>query len=116
VPPKTVDAYLASIAPDQRRALKQVRAQIKAQAPQAIETISYGIPTYKVDGRPLTYFAAYKRHLSLFALPTEELPESARDHIAARGTIRFTPERPLPAPTLRKLLRARLAAIKAGER
>ena len=115
-PARSVDAYLAALTPEQRSALKKVRAQIKAAAPQAIETISYGLPTYKIDGKPLTYFGAYKAHLSLYALPTEELPASARDHLAAKGTIRFTPDKPLPAPTLRKLLKSRIAAIKSGKR
>ena len=113
---KAVDDYLAKQPPDRRRALKAVRAQIKAVAPDAVETLSYGMPTYKVDGRALAYFAAFKAHLSLFALPTEELPPSARSRIAAKGTIQFTPEDPRPAPVLRKLLKARLAAIRSGKR
>ena len=113
---KAVDEYLATQPPDRRRALKAVRAQIKAAAPDAVETLSYGMPTYKVDGKALAYFAAFKEHLSLFALPTEELPQSARRRIAAKGTIQFTPEDPLPSPVLRKLLKARLAAIRSGKR
>jgi uncharacterized protein YdhG (YjbR/CyaY superfamily) len=113
---KAVDDYLARLPPDRRRALRAVRAQITAVAPDAVETLSYGIPTYKVDGKPLAYFAAFKAHLSLFALPTEALPASAKSHLAAKGTIRFTPEDPLPAPVLRKLLKSRLAAIRGGKR
>ena len=113
---KAVDAYLAKLPPDRRRALRRVRAQIRAVAPDAVEALSYGIPAYKVDGKPLAYFAAFKAHLSLFALPAEELPASARSHRAAKGTIRFTPEDPLPAPVLRKLLKSRLAAIRGATR
>ncbi len=113
---KAVDEYLAKLPPDRRRSLKAVRAQIKAAAPDAVETLSYGMPTYKVDGQPLAYFAAFKAHLSLFALPTDELPPSARSHLAAKGTIQFTPEDPLPAPVLRKLLKSRLAAIRSSKR
>jgi uncharacterized protein YdhG (YjbR/CyaY superfamily) len=113
---KAVDEYLAKLPPDRRRALRAVRAQIKVAAPDAVETLSYGMPTYKVDGEPRAYFAAFKAHLSLFALPTEELPASARRRIAAKGTIQFTPEDPLPAPVLRKLLKSRLAAIRSGKR
>ena len=113
---KAVDEYLAKLPPDRRRALRSVRAEIKAAAPDAVETVSYGMPTYKVDGKPLAYFAAFKAHLSLFALPIEELPASAKRHLAAKGTIQFTPEDPLPAPVLRKLLKSRLAAIRSGKR
>jgi uncharacterized protein YdhG (YjbR/CyaY superfamily) len=112
---KAVDEYLAKLPPDRRTVLRAVRAQIRAVAPDAVETLSYGIPTYKVDGKPLAYFAAFKAHLSLFALPTEELPASARRHLAAKGTIQFTPEDPLPEPVLRKLLKSRLAAIRGGK-
>ena len=113
---KDVDEYLAKLPPAHRRALRAVRAEIKTVAPDAVETLSYGMPTYKVDGKALAYFAAFKAHLSLFALPTEELPASARGHLAAKGTIQFTPEEPLPAPVLRKLLKSRLAAIRSGKR
>ncbi|SRR6266511_423727 len=109
----SVDEYLAAVPPDQRRALGKLRAQIKAAAPTAKESISYGLPTFKLDGRPLAYFGAASKHVSLYALDAS-LPELKNYDTSGKGTIRFTPEKPLPASLVTKLLRARIAALKKG--
>lgn len=108
---KSVDAYLAAVPPDQRRALAKLRAQIKAAAPTAKESISYGMPTFKLDGRPLAYFGAATKHVSLYALRTD-LPELKNYDTSVKGTIRFTPDEPLPASLVTKLVKARIAALK----
>ena len=110
----TVDAYMAGLRDEQRRELGKIRRLIKAAAPEAVESISYAIPTYKVDGQRLAYFAAFENHMSLYALPTKSMPADAKRHLASKGTIRFTPEDPLPSALVTKLVKARLADIKAG--
>jgi uncharacterized protein YdhG (YjbR/CyaY superfamily) len=110
---KSVDAYLAAVPPDQRRALDKLRAQIRRVAPDATESISYGMPTFKLGGRPLAYFGAASKHLSLYALDTR-LPELKSYDTSGKGTIRFTPDKPLPASLVTKLLKARIAALKKG--
>ena len=115
---KTVDEYLAALPDDQRRALTQVRALIKAAAPDATEVISYGLPTYKLDGRPVVYFGAATAHLSLYAVGTTDakgkaLTELKKYDTSGKGTVRFTPDDPLPAALVTKIVKANLARIRS---
>ena len=110
--PESIDAYLAGVPEDQRRALGKLRAQIKAVAPAATETISYGLPTFKLDGRALVYFAAAANHCSLYGLPTDFAELKSYD--TSKGTIRFPADKPLPASLVTKLLKARIARLKKG--
>ena len=114
---KTVDDYLAALPDDKRRALKRVRAQIKAAAPGAIEVLSYGMPTYKLDGRPVVYFGAAKAHLSLYAIGVTDargrpLTELKKYDTSGKGTVRFTPDNPLPAALVTKIVKANVARIR----
>ena len=108
----TIDAYLAKATPDQSRVLEQLRRQIKAIAPRATETISYGIPTLKLDGKPLIYFGAWKDYCSVYGVPMD-LPELKKYELK-KGTIRFQTDNPLPASLVKKLVKARIAAIEKG--
>src|SRR6185503_8640016 len=66
--PASIDDYLATLTPEQRAVMAKLRATIGAAAPRAVEVIRYGMPGYKLDGRGLISFAAWKRHYSLYAL------------------------------------------------
>lgn len=111
-----VDRYLAALPEPQRRQLDHVRATIRAVAPMATESISYGIPAFKQDGRPLIYYSAWKRHCAIYGLPYE-LVERHRAELEqferAKGTIRFTVEHPLPDDLLRVMVGEHLAALAA---
>ena len=96
---KDIDEYLGRLPADQRAALVKVRRTIKAAAPEAIGSISYGVPTFKLDGRPLLYFAALKEHLSLYA--------------TSKGTVRFTPDEPVSAAVVTKFVKERIALIQS---
>jgi uncharacterized protein YdhG (YjbR/CyaY superfamily) len=109
--PKTVNEYLAGIPEPARTTLKKVRAVIRSVAPpEATEGISYGMPTFKYKGM-LASFAAFSDHCSLFpgAGPTIEFKDELKDFQTSKGTIRFAPNKPLPATLLKKLLKARIA-------
>jgi uncharacterized protein YdhG (YjbR/CyaY superfamily) len=113
--PQTVDQYLAGVPDSARTTLNKVRAVIRSVAPaEATEGISYGIPTFKYKGM-LASFAAFSDHCSLFpgAGPTIEFKNELKDFQTSKGTIRFAPDKPLPATLLKKLLKAR---IKENER
>ena len=110
----TVAAYLKAVPPASRAALQTLRKTIKAAAPQATEGISYGIPCFKHHGI-LVYFAAFKDHCSLFMSTyfTQAFKKELASYDVAKGTIRFTPDKPLPAALVRKLVKARIAQNEA---
>jgi uncharacterized protein YdhG (YjbR/CyaY superfamily) len=116
--PAAVEAYLASVPEKQRAALEKIRRTIRAAAPEATETISYQMPAFKDHGRYLVSYAAFKDHCSLFpgSGVIESLGDELRPFVSGRGTLRFTPEKPIPATLVRKIVKARLAENEARRR
>lgn len=105
---KTVDAYLAAVSPEQRSALERLRATIRAAAPQAEECISYGIPGYKLNGY-LVGFGAGKNHCSFYpGAIVQDLKADLKNYDLSKGTIRFQPDKPLPATLVKKLVKLRV--------
>jgi uncharacterized protein YdhG (YjbR/CyaY superfamily) len=114
-PAKDVDSYLAAVPADARAALEKLRNTIKAAAPRAEEVISYQIPTFKY-GRPLVAFAAFPKHCSFFVMSTAVMKaheDMLRSYDTSAGTIRFSPDRPLPATLVKKLVKARIVENEA---
>ena len=114
--PKTVREYLARVPPEQRAALEKLRQTIKAVVPAAAEVISYQIPTFKLDGRRLVSYAAFKNHCSFFpgAGPVERYQEELKSYRTSKGTIQFSPEDPLPVALIKKLVRTRVELNEAA--
>lgn len=112
----TMDEYLAALPAEARAALERVRAVVAGVAPDAVEGKSYGVPAYLYAGRPLLGFSAATKHLSLFPFSPAAI-EAVADRLAgfdlAKGTIRFTPEHPVPDDVLADLVRARLRELEA---
>jgi uncharacterized protein YdhG (YjbR/CyaY superfamily) len=107
---KSVDEYLNAQPADVRAALEKLRAQIKAAAPKAEESISYGMPAYKYKGA-LVYFGAFKDHCSFFPGSSSILAnkEGLKGYKISKGTIQFTPEKPLPAALIKSIVKERVA-------
>lgn len=114
--PKDVDAYLARLPVDQRVALSKLRRTINAAAPGMVGSISYGVATYKFDGKPVVYFGAAKAHCAIYGPAISRVEKGLEGFDRSKGTVRFTPDKPLPAALVSKLVRARVAEIKAGGR
>ncbi|HTO94667.1 MAG TPA: DUF1801 domain-containing protein [Bacteroidota bacterium] len=109
-PAKDVDAYIAAAPANARKALRALRNTVKAAAQEADEVISYGMPAYKYRGQ-LVYFAAFVDHCSFFPGSKRILKTFSRElkpFDASAGTIRFTPEKPLPAALVKKIVRLRM--------
>ena len=110
-PPRDVSEYLSRVPKTQRDALEKLRQTIKSIAPDAVEVISYQIPTFKLNGRMLVSYAAFSEHCSFFpgAGPIDLHQSDLKSFITSKGTIRFTPEKPIPAVLLRKLVKTRIS-------
>jgi uncharacterized protein YdhG (YjbR/CyaY superfamily) len=113
-PAQDVDDYLAALPPEPRAALERLRRTIREAAPDAVETIAYGMPAFRQDGRFLVSYAAYKNHCSLFPASQgmkEELGERLDPYVSGKGTLRFRPDRPIPASLVRSIVRIRLREV-----
>jgi uncharacterized protein YdhG (YjbR/CyaY superfamily) len=113
----TFDEYLASLPGPQRAELERVRRVVRRAVPDAEESVSYGMPAFKYDKRPLLGFRASKNHLSVFPFSPEAI-DAARGALEgfdiSKGTVRFTPEQPVPDAALEELVRNRLREIEGG--
>ena len=97
---ETIEQYLAAIPPEEAEALSRLRATIRSVAPDATESISYGIPTFKHGGRPLIYLGTSKKGLAIYG--------------TSAGTMHFPPDGVPDETFLRPLLEARIAEIEAA--
>lgn len=107
--PTSVDDYIASFPIEVQDAMNQVRATIKQSAPDAEETISYGMPAYKLHGI-LVYFAAFKNHIGLYALPSgnEAFKEALKAYKTGKGSIQFQLNKPLPLNLIAQIVNFRV--------
>ena len=114
-----IRAYLAALPPESRGAVGRLRALIRAAAPKAVESRSYGILGYKVDGRAFVYCAGWKQHVSLYPV-TAAMRRDHADAIApfqvSKGTLRFPLDAPLPAALVKRLLKTRLKEMATAGR
>jgi uncharacterized protein YdhG (YjbR/CyaY superfamily) len=111
------DEYLAGVPEPQRAELERLRDVVQRSAPGVEEAISYGMPTFKYKKRPLLGFRASKNHLSVFPFSPGAI-DAAWDALAgfdlSKGTVRFTPEQPIPDSALELLLQHRLRELEGG--
>jgi uncharacterized protein YdhG (YjbR/CyaY superfamily) len=110
----TVDDYLTTITPTQLAQYRRVRGIVKRLVPDAEETISYGVPTFKYKGTYLLYFGAFAHHMSLYpasASLMEAVPELEKFRVS-KGTLRFTEKDPIPDNLIEKMVTHRLGEIK----
>ena len=109
--PTSIDEYISGCAEGVRPVLQQIRATIKAAVPEAEETISYSIPAFKLQGRNLVYFAAYRKHIGLYPVPSGN-SEFEKDFTpyktSGKGAIQFPLDKPMPLKLIERIVKFRV--------
>jgi uncharacterized protein YdhG (YjbR/CyaY superfamily) len=106
----SIDEYIAAFPQETQKILKEIRATIKAAAPQAEEKISYQMPTFFLNGN-LIHFAAFKNHIGLYPTPsgTEAFKEEIAKYKSAKGSIQLPIDEPMPLKLISRIVKFRVA-------
>lgn len=107
---ETIDEYIAEFPPETRKVLEELRALIRATAPEATERISYAIPTFFLK-KNLVHFAAFERHVGFYpgASGIEAFQEELKPYKFAKGSVQFPLGQPLPTDLIRRIVEYRVA-------
>ncbi|MBE2197209.1 MAG: DUF1801 domain-containing protein [Anaerolinea sp.] len=102
---KSIDEYIAGFPPDVQEILEKIRITIRKAAPDAEETISYQMPTFKLKGN-LVHFAAFKKHIGLYPTPTgiEEFKDELSAYKNAKGSVQFPLDKPIPFDLISRIV------------
>jgi uncharacterized protein YdhG (YjbR/CyaY superfamily) len=101
---KTIDEYINSFPKESSLILKKVRSTIKESAPNAKEKISYGIPTFYLNGN-LVHFGGFKKHIGFFPTPKtiEKFKKELSSYETSKGTVKFPLDKPIPFDLIKKI-------------
>ena len=107
---KTIDEYIKTFPEDVQSILEKIRQTIKKTASEAVETISYQMPTFNLDGKYLVYFAGWKNHIAFYPVPTgtEAFEKEISPYIKGKGTLQFPLNKPIPYDLIIKIVKSRL--------
>lgn len=107
---KTVEEYIKSFPQDIQPLLEKFREVIKTSAPDASEGISYGMPAYKLNGKPLVYFAGFKKHIGFYATPTghTEFADELSTYRQGKGSVQFPFDKPIPYDLIKRIVAFRV--------
>jgi len=108
--PTNVNEYIADFPEDIQSLLNEVRFTIKQAAPEAEESIVYGMPAYKTHGKPLVYFAAFKNHIGFYATPTghAEFAKELSKYKQGKGSVQFPIDQPIPYDLIARIVEFRV--------
>lgn len=112
----TIDEYIAQVPDPVQAIMQELRKIVKEVAPEAVETISYAIPTFKLNGS-VVYFAAYARHIGVYPCPAgdDDFQQALASYRRGKGTAQFPLDQPFPFELFRKLVAFRLAETQANK-
>ena len=114
--PTSVEDYFSRLPKEQVKILQKLRKKIKTLVPEAVETISYGMPAYKYKGKPLIYYAVFKDHFSIFPNPSPigKLSKELEPYKVAKGTIQYPLGTEFSEDLLKKILMVRVEDIETS--
>ena len=111
--PKTIDNYISSFPPSVQEVLQQVREVISETAPDAVETFSYGIPTFDLAGKHLVHFAGYKHHIGFYPASSgiAHFQAELASYKTSKGAVQFPLDKPIPYDLIREIVRFRVLEV-----
>lgn len=109
----TVNEYIAAFPKDVQDKLKQLRKLIQTVAPDAVESIAYGMPAYKWKKKPLVYFAGYAHHIGLYATPSAHIAfaKELKHYKQGKGSVQFPLTEPMPYALIEKIIQFKMKEI-----
>lgn len=108
----SIDEYIATFPEDVQKVLQEIRAVIRSTVPEAVETISYDMPTFNLNGTYLIYFAGWKKHVALYPVTgktAEALATELSGYKGTKGSVHFPLNKPMPLDLIRKITELRIA-------
>lgn len=107
---KDIDTYISDFPEHRQKILNKIRETIKKAAPEALESISYGMPTFKLKGKNLVHFAAFKNHYSLFPTPSPitKFDKDLKNYRSSKGTVQFQNDQNIPYELISKITKFRV--------
>jgi uncharacterized protein YdhG (YjbR/CyaY superfamily) len=111
---KTIDEYIVTFPADVQVILKKMRQTIHQAAPEAVEAISYQMPTFKLNGKNLVHFAAWKGHIGFYPTPsgTSTFQKELSPYKASKGSVQFPLDKPIPYDLVKKIVAFRVKETK----
>ena len=109
----TVDEYINSLPDRTKEELTKLRAMIKNLVPDTNESMSYGMPGYKLNNKPLIYFAGWKDHIGFYPTPSgiDALEKVTKKYKTGKGTLRFNLDKPIPWDLIEKIIKYRIQSV-----
>lgn len=110
---ESVDAYILSFPAPVQEKLRQMRAVVLENAPEAVESIAYGMPAYKMHGKPLVYFGGFVKHIGFYATPTGHaaFADALSVYKQGKGSVQFPLKDPLPLDLIAEMVVFRVTAL-----
>ena len=108
---ESIDEYIKTFPKDVQNILEKMRQTIRKAAPEAEETISYRMPTFKLKGRVLVYFAAFRRHIGLYPPAPREFKREVSKYEGRKGNLKFPTDVPIPYDLVTRIVLHRKKAI-----
>jgi uncharacterized protein YdhG (YjbR/CyaY superfamily) len=110
---KTIDEYITAFPKEVQDILEKIRSTIRESAPKAEEAISYGIPAFRLNGRGLVYFGAWKNHIGFYPTPSgiEAFKKELAPFKLEKGSVQFSLDKPISYDLVKKIVRYRVTEI-----
>lgn len=105
---KTIDEYIQNFPKDVQEILEKIRQTVAKAAPEAVETISYQIPAFKLNKIPIAYFAAFKNHIGLYPPAPTAFKDEVTPYKGPKGNLKFPLDKPIPYDLIKRIVEYRL--------